>query len=83
MATTGLVPEIFELAAMGVPAVKVTEPSVFATGVTIASVFTPETVELNVQVAIPVPFVTEHADSVLPVPVAEKVGVEPLIGLLN
>jgi hypothetical protein len=83
LAITGLLPVMFELAAIGVPALKVTEPSVFATGVTIASVFTPETVELKVQVAIPVAFVAEHADSVLPAPVAEKVGVEPLIGLLN
>ncbi len=83
LAITGLLPVMFELAAIGVPALKVTEPSVFATGVTIASVFTPETVELKVQVAIPVAFVTEHADSVLPVPVAEKVGVSPAIGLLN
>jgi hypothetical protein len=82
-ATTGPVPVIFELAAIGVPAVKVTEPSVFATGVTIASVFKPETVELKEQVAIPLTSVDEHAESVLPVPVAEKVGVEPLIGLLN
>jgi hypothetical protein len=83
LATTGLVPVIFEFTATGVPAVKVTDPSVFATGVTIASVFTPEAVELNVQVAIPLTSVDEHADSVLPAPVAEKVGVEPLTGLLN
>jgi len=82
-AMTGPVPVIFELAAIGVPALNVTEPSVFATGVTIASVFTPETVELKVQVAIPLASVAEHADSVLPVPVAEKVGVDPLTGLLN
>lgn len=83
LATTGLVPVIFEFAAIGVPAVKVTAPSVFATGVTIASVFTPETVELKLQVAIPLASVAEQADNVLPVPVAEKVGVEPAIGLLN
>mgnify|MGYP000437965096 CR=1 FL=1 len=82
-ATTGLVPVMFEFTATGVPALKVTVPSVFATGVTIASVFTPETVELKEQVAIPLTSVDEHADSVLPVPVAEKVGVDPLIGLLN
>jgi hypothetical protein len=83
LATTGPVPVMFELTATGVPAVKVTEPSVFATGVTMARVFTPETVELKVQVATLVAFVTEHADSVLPVPVAENVGVSPAIGLLN
>jgi hypothetical protein len=66
-----------------VPAVKVTEPSVFATGVTMASVFTPEAVELRVHVERPLASVDEHADSVFPEPVAEKVGVEPLIGLLN
>jgi hypothetical protein len=74
---------MFELTATGVPAVKVTEPSVFATGVTIASVFTPDAVELNVHVEIPLASVDEHADSVLPAPVAEKVGVDPLTGLLN
>lgn len=83
LAITGLVPVIFEFAAMGVPAVKVTEPSVFATGVTIASVFNPETVELKVQLEAPLAFVVEHADSVFPEPVAEKVGVSPAIGLLN
>lgn len=82
-AITGLVPVIFEFAAIGVPAVKVTEPSVFATGVTIAKVFTPDTVELKLQVERPLASVAEHADSVFPEPVAEKVGVLPLIGLLN
>ena len=74
---------MLELAAIGVPALKVTVPSVFATGVTIASVFTPEAVELKVQVERPLALVTEHADSMLPAPVAEKVGIDPLIGLLN
>lgn len=82
-ATTGPVPVMFEFTATGVPAVKVTDPSVLATGVTIARVFTPEAVELKVHVDTPVALVTEHADSVLSAPVAEKVGVEPLIGLLN
>ena len=42
-----------------------------------------EAVELKVQVARPLASVAEHAERVFPEPVAEKVGVEPLIGLLN
>ena len=60
-ATTGLVPVMLELAAMGVPAVKVTEPSVFATGVRIASVLLSALVEESVQLATPLASVAEQA----------------------
>ena len=60
-ATTGLVPVMLELAAIGVPAVKVTEPSLLATGVRIASVLISAFVELSVQLAIPLSSVTEQA----------------------
>lgn len=82
-ATTGPVPVIFELTATGVPAVKVIEPSVFATGVTIASVFTPESVDFAVQVEIPLALLAEQAERVFPVPLKLKVGVVPLTGLLK
>lgn len=59
-ATTGLVPVIVELAATGVPAVKVTAPSDFTTGVAIARVLISALVDVNVQVASPLAFVTEH-----------------------
>jgi hypothetical protein len=60
LARTGDVPEIVDVTAETAPAVKVTEPSDFATGVTIASVFTSAFVELNVQVEIPEAFVAEQ-----------------------
>lgn len=83
LATTGPVPVIVEFTATGVPAVKVIVPSVFATGVTMANVFTPESVDFAVQVDTPLAFVAEQAVSVLPVPLKLKVGVEPLTGLLK
>jgi hypothetical protein len=83
LATTGPVPVMFELIATGVPAVKVMVPSVFATGVTIASVFTPESVDFAVHVETPLALPTEQAVRVLPVPLKLKVGVVPLTGLLN
>ena len=60
-ATIGPVPVMVEFAATGVPAVNVTVPSAFTTGVAIARVFTSALVELSVQVASPVAFVTEQA----------------------
>jgi hypothetical protein len=83
LATTGPVPVMFELIATGVPAVKVMVPSVFATGVTMASVFTPESVDFAVHVETPLALLAEQAVSVLPVPLKLKVGVEPLTGLLK
>jgi hypothetical protein len=60
-ATTGLVPVMVEFAATGMPAVKVTMPSVFATGVRIASVLLSAFVELRVQLATPLASVVEQA----------------------
>src|SRR6266404_2641614 len=74
-AVTGLVPVIVELAAVGPPAVKVTDPSVFATGVRMDSVLVSAVVDAIVQVETPEPLVAEHAPYVLLEPVAEKVGV--------
>jgi len=82
-ATTGPVPEMLEFAAIGVPAVNVMVPSVFATGVTIAKVFTPESVDFAVQVDTPLALPAEHAVRVFPVPLKLNVGVLPLTGLLK
>lgn len=60
-ATTGPEPVMLEFAATGVPAVNVTVPSLFATGVTMASVLTSALVELNVHVATPLALVAEQA----------------------
>lgn len=59
-ATTGPVPVMVELAATGVPAVKMTDPSLLAIGVTIARVLVSALVELRVQVASPDAFVAEQ-----------------------
>ena len=78
------VPVIVEFAATGAPttALNVTGLPVFATGVTIESVFTPPSVDLIVQVAIPVKEVCEQAVKVLPVPVALNVGTTPRTGFM-
>lgn len=60
LATTGEVPVIVELAATGDPAVNVTVPPAFTTGVAIESVFTSATVDFNVQVETPDAFVDEQ-----------------------
>jgi hypothetical protein len=60
-ATTGPVPVMVELAADATPAVNVTVPSDFTTGVTIERVFTSALVALSVQVEIPIAEVAEHA----------------------
>jgi hypothetical protein len=60
-ATTGLVPVMFELMATAGPAVKMTEPSVFETGVRIERDLVSAESDVNVQVATPDPSVTEHA----------------------
>lgn len=60
-ATTGLVPVMVEVAAAMAPAVKVTVPSAFVTGVAIERVFVSAFVDVSVQVATPLTLVTEHA----------------------
>lgn len=60
-ATTGVVPVMLEFAATGVPAVKVTVPSAFTTGVAIESVLTSALSELNVHVEAPVASEAEQA----------------------
>src|SRR5205807_1512887 len=81
-ATTGLVPVIVELAATAEPAVKVTVPPLFTTGVAIESVLTSAFVDANVGIAPAYTPVAAHAPYtlVLPVSVAEKVGVTPELG---
>ena len=59
-ATTGEVPVIVEFAATGEPAVKVTVPPAFTTGVDIERVFTSAIVDFNVQVETPDVFEAEH-----------------------
>ena len=59
-ATTGPVPEIVEVAATGLPAVKTTVPSAFTTGVAIERVLVSALVEESVQVEIPEASVAEH-----------------------
>lgn len=83
-AVTGPVPVMDELAASTAPALKTTVPSVLATGVTIARVFVSAFVEVKEQIEIPDAFVAEQAVMalVVPVSVAEKVGVMPATGLL-
>lgn len=82
---TGPVPVMVEFEATGVPPMKTTFSPVFATGVRICKVLVSALVDFKVQVETPVAFVRLQAVCVLaaPVLVAEKVGVEPLIGLLN
>lgn len=79
-AVTGLVPVMVEVATATGPATKSTLPSVFVTGVTIANVFVSALVEASVQVETPFTSPTEHAESVLLVPVALNVGVKPGAG---
>lgn len=75
----GPVPVIVDVAATAVPAVKVTLPPVFETGVAMASVLISAFVELKVQVEIPEEFVAEQAPFTFvdPVLVAVNVGVCP------
>lgn len=80
-AVTGPVPVMLEVAAATGPATNTTLPSVLLTGVTMARVLLSAFVEESVQVETPLASVTEHAPSVLFVPVAEKVGVKPGAGL--
>lgn len=83
-AMTGLVPEIFELAATGLPAMKMTVPSAFTTGVAMERVLVSAFREDSVQVETPEASVTEHDpyELVVPVSVAPNVGVSPGTGLL-
>jgi hypothetical protein len=84
-ATTGPVPTIVEFAATGIPAVKVTVPPIFTIGVAIARVLISALSEDNVHVEIPDASETEHAvtEFVEPVSVAEKVGLNPGVGLFE
>ena len=84
LAITGPVPVMFEFAATAVPAVKTTVPPVFETGAVIESVFVSAVSELKVQVESPDAFVAEQEPCtfVVPVFVAENVGVSPETGLL-
>jgi hypothetical protein len=81
-ATTDPVPVIFEVAVLAAPAMKVTLPSALMIGVAIESVLTSALVEVIVQVETPELLLTLHPlyTFVLPVSVAEKVGVVPAIG---
>ena len=60
LAITGVVPVMDEVEATGVPAVKVTDPSVLTIGVSIFRVLISALSELNVQVEIPLAFVAEQ-----------------------
>ena len=83
-ATTGVVPVIVEFAAIAEPAVKVTVVPALTNGVEIESVLTSALRELRVQVEIPEAFEAEHIPYafVVPVSVAENVGVTPATALL-
>lgn len=61
LATTGLVPVIVEFTATAAPAVKVTDPSAFTTGVAIERVLTSADVDESVQVDTPEALVEEQA----------------------
>ena len=61
LATTGPVPVMVELSATATPAVKITVPSLFETGVAIDKVFVSAAREARVQVEIPDVFVTEQS----------------------
>lgn len=61
LATTGPVPVIVEFTATAAPAVNVTVPSAFTTGVAIERVFTSAIVDDSVQVETPDAFVKEQA----------------------
>lgn len=60
-ATTGVVPEMAEFEATGAPAVNVTVPPIFATGVAIERVFTSAKVEAREQFDTPVASLMEQA----------------------
>ena len=59
-AFTGVVPVMVVVRLLTLPALKITEPSDFETGVAIDSVLTSALIEDRVQVEIPEAFVTEH-----------------------
>lgn len=83
-ATTGVVPVIDEFAATGVPAVKITVPSAFTTGVAIERILDSAFRDVIVQVDTPEASVTEQDPYafVVPVSVAIKVGISPETVLL-
>lgn len=83
-ATTGVVPAIVEVAAIADPAVNVTVPSALLMGPVIERVLTSALSEESVQVEIPEASVAEQTPALLvvPVSVAENVGVIPTTELL-
>jgi hypothetical protein len=85
LAMTGPEPVMVEFAATATPAEKRTVPPDLTTGVAIERVLVSAFFELNVQVDIPNESVTEQrlVSLVVPVSVAEKVGVWPATGLLK
>jgi hypothetical protein len=85
LASVGVVPLIVEVRADTGPAVKVTLPPSFTTGVAIESALISALVEASVHVDTPLAFEAEHAPLrlVVPVLVAEKDGVTPETELLR
>ncbi len=80
-AKTEVVPVIVEFALIALPAKKTRLFEEAETeGVKIDIVLVPATVEVKVQAEIPLVLVAEQVPIVLPLPVAEKVGVTPLTG---
>jgi hypothetical protein len=82
-APTGLVPVMFEFKATAAPAVKTTVPSVLLIGAVIERVFVSAVTEDKVQVVTPLAFVAPQAVCELFDPLALKIGVSPLTGLLK
>ena len=84
-AATGEVPIMVELAATADPAVNTTVPPTFTTGVAMERILLSALIDLRVQVEIPDASEAEQADIafVVPVSVAENVGIIPLTKLLE
>ena len=84
-ATTGPVPVIVEFPAKAAPAVKTVLPPALFTGEVIERVLVSALEDESVQVELPVASEAEHVpyEFVVPVFVAEKVGVNPTTGLLK
>ena len=83
-AETGEEPVMLEFAATAIPAVKTTAPPALTTGVAIDKVLDSALRDLSVQVETPEESEVEQSDMtlVVPVSVAEKVGITPLTLLL-
>ena len=84
-ATTAVVPEMLEVATVGIPGVKTTVEPAFTTGVAIARTFDSALIDLSVQVEIPEASEGEQRliAFVVPVSVAVKVGTIPGVGLFE